>query len=307
MRPQRRSRWLLLLAVVTTLTLILLDVRGSDGPLRRASHALLSPFQSVAHGVASPFRSIASSISDLSSMRDRNRKLSAQNDRLRAQVDRSVDEHRRLAEIQEMLDLAGRGGYAVVSARVIAWPAGQDNAAAVGIDVGAVDGVRPGMSVVTGRGLVGSTVTVTAHSATVRLITDPDAHVGVRVANSGRVGMTSGVASGVDMNIQLFANGLLRRNDIVVTRGSLQGVPFVPGLPVGRVTAVTGVAGELPRGRVRPFVDLGALDVVAVVVRPPRVDPRDALIPTPRPTPTVTVTVTAPATPSPAGTSSGGR
>ncbi|NBO46328.1 MAG: rod shape-determining protein MreC [Actinobacteria bacterium] len=293
MRPPRRNQWLLLLAVVTTVTLILLDVRGSDGPLRRVSHAIISPFQSVAQTVARPFRGIATSISDLSSMRERNKQLASQNDRLRAQVNRSVDEHRRLAEIQDMLDLAGRGGYAVVSAHVVAWPAGQDNAAAVGIDVGSADGVRPGMSVVTGRGLVGSTVTVTKHAATVRLITDSQAHVGVRVAGSGRVGMTSGVASGVDMNVQLFAAGLLRRNDIVVTRGSLQGVPYVPGLPVGRITAVTGVAGELPRGRVKPFVDLGALDVVAVVVRPPKADPRDALIPTPRPTPTVTVTVTA--------------
>ncbi|MBU6214174.1 MAG: hypothetical protein KGP01_07010, partial [Actinomycetales bacterium] len=137
------------------------------------------------------------------------------------------------------------------------------------------------------------TETVTAHSSSVRLITDPEAHVGVRVARTGRIGMTSGVAAGADMSIQMLANGLLRNGEVLVTRGSLQGRPYVPGVPVGRVTAVTGVAGELPRGRVRPFADLGSLDIVAVVVTPPAVDPRDALIPTPRPTPTVTVTVTA--------------
>jgi len=48
---------------------------------------------------------------------------------------------------------------------------------------------------------------------------------------------------------------------------------------------------------VRPYVDFTALDLVGVVVVPPRRDPRDAVLPapaTPRPTPRVTVTVTAP-------------
>jgi rod shape-determining protein MreC len=296
---------LLLLAVVTTVTIILIDGQGSGGPLRSAGHAVMTPFQAVGKTIAKPFHGIASSISDLTSLRVRNRRLAEQNDRLRAQVATTADMRRKLADIQDMLDLAGRGGYSVVAANVIAWPAGQDNSAAISIDAGTADGVRPGMSVVTGRGLVGSTVTVTAHSASVRLITDPQAHVGVRVAGSGVVGMTSGVADGVDMNVELFAPGLLRRSDVLITRGSLQGVPYVPGLPLGSISALTGVAGELPRGRVRPFVNLGSLDVVAVVVRPPKVSPRDALIPTPRPTPTVTVTVTASPTSSPTASGRG--
>ena len=293
MRPQRRNRLILLLAVVTTLTLIVVDSRGGGGPLRQAASSIATPFQAAAKGVARPFQSIFSSIKDLATLRDRNRDLAQQNDKLRASLDQSDDVRRRLNSIMSMLDLAGKGGYRMVAAHVTAWPSGQDVAAAVSLDVGTADGVRPGMTVLTGRGLVGSTETVSAHSSSVRLITDPQAHVGVRVARTGRIGMTSGVASGADMSIQMLANGVLRTGEVLVTRGSLQGRPYVPGVPVGRVTAVTGVAGELPRGRVRPFADLGSLDIVAVVVSPPSADPRDALIPTPRPTPTVTVTVTA--------------
>lgn len=46
----------------------------------------------------------------------------------------------------------------------------------------------------------------------------------------------------------------------------------------------------------RPFVGFSRLDIVGVVVMPPREDPRDAVLPpkpeAPKPIPTVTVTVT---------------
>lgn len=273
--------------------MLVVDARGGDGPLRHVAGAVASPFQAAAKGIAHPFKSLFSTFSDLAKLRERNRRLQHENDRLQATVDESADIRRRLNSIMSTLDLAGKGSYRMVAAHVIAWPSGQDNAAAVSIDVGLADGVRSGMTVVTGRGLVGTTETVTTRSSSVRLVTDPDAHVGVRVARTGRIGMTTGVAAGTPMSLQMLANGVLRKGEVLLTRGSLQGRPYVPGVPVGRVVAVTGVAGELPRGRVEPFVDLGALDIVAVIVAPPRVDPRDALLPTPRPTPTVTVTVTA--------------
>ncbi len=300
MKRARQGRVVLLCLVLTSVTLLLLDSKAPAGPLRSISHTILTPFQKTAAAVGRPVHDFFTGISDLSNLRERNERLTAQNDRLRANGKKAADVARRLEQIEDMLDLAGRGGYRVIAARVIAWPSGQDSSAAVTIDAGRADGLWPGMTVLTGRGLVGTTVTVARHTASVRLITDPDSHVGVRTAGTGRVGVTTGVAHGADMTLQMLSAGSLVKKQILVTRGSLQGKPYVPGVPVGEVTAVTGVAGELPRGRVHPFVDLGALDVVGVVVRAPQTNPRDALVPTPRPTPTVTVTVTA--TPSPSTT-----
>ncbi|NDB17827.1 MAG: rod shape-determining protein MreC [Actinobacteria bacterium] len=293
----------LLCLILTSVTLLLLDSKAPAGPLRSVSHTVLTPFQKTAAAIGRPVRDFFTSISDLSSLRERNDRLTEQNDRLRANGKKAADVARRLAQIEDILDLAGRGGYRVIAARVIAWPTGQDSSAAVTIDAGRADGLWPGMTVLTGRGLVGTTVTVARHTASVRLITDPDSHVGVRSAGTGRIGVTTGVANGADMTLQMLSAGSLVKQQILVTRGSLQGKPYVPGVPVGEVTVVTGVAGELPRGRVRPFVDLGALDVVGVVVQVPKSSPRDALVPTPRPTPTVTVTVTASPTVAPAPTS----
>ena len=43
---------------------------------------------------------------------------------------------------------------------------------------------------------------------------------------------------------------------------------------------ITGSAGQLARvATIRPFVDVSQLSVVGVIVRPPRDDPRDSVLP----------------------------
>ena len=84
--------------------------------------------------------------------------------------------------------------------------------------------------------------------------------------------------------------------DRLVSFGSQGDRPYVPGVPVGQVLSVRGTPGSQTRTAVvRPYVDFTALDLVGIVVEPPRTDPRDAVLP-PRPAstpqPTVTVTVT---------------
>ena len=61
-------------------------------------------------------------------------------------------------------------------------------------------------------------------------------------------------------------------DDALVTSGSST---FVPGVPVGRVVEVQGGLGaSVPTADVEPFVDVSGLDLVGVVVEPPRSTPR---------------------------------
>jgi rod shape-determining protein MreC len=72
----------------------------------------------------------------------------------------------------------------------------------------------------------------------------------------------------------------------LVTFGSMHDQPYVPGVPIGTVTTIERTPGALTRtALVRPFADFTALDVVGVVVGPPKSDPRDAVLP-PKPPPT---------------------
>jgi len=71
----------------------------------------------------------------------------------------------------------------------------------------------------------------------------------------------------------------------MVTFGSQGDTPYVPGVPVGEVVRVEGTPGSQTRTAVvAPYVDFTALDLVGIVVEPPRKDPRDAVLPpAPRP------------------------
>ena len=90
----------------------------------------------------------------------------------------------------------------------------------------------------------------------------------------------------------------VKNGDRLVTFGSQSGRPFVPGVPVGKVVEVQANAGQLTKTvLVEPFVQFTRLDLVGVVVVPPRTDPRDAVLP-PAPTPGQSQTPAASAQPS---------
>ena len=77
----------------------------------------------------------------------------------------------------------------------------------------------------------------------------------------------------------------VQKGDRVVTLGSHEGAPFVPGVPIGTVDDVQVAPGALSRiARITPAVDFAALDMVGVVVKGPAEDPRDSVLP-PKPDP----------------------
>ena len=91
---------------------------------------------------------------------------------------------------------------------------------------------------------------------------------------------------------------MLQSGQNLVTFGSVQDRPFVPGVPIGQVAQVQGNAGSLTQtALVKPFVDFTSLGVVGVVIAVPAQNPRDSgAAAGPKPVPTVTVTVTPGAT-----------
>ncbi len=150
------------------------------------------------------------------------------------------------------------------------------------------------MTVLNGDGLVGRVTTVSSSTATVLLACDPDFTVGTRMEGSMELGFGTGQGDR-PMKVQLL-NGKAKVHvgDRLVTFGSQGDKPFVPGVPIGRIVRIDPSAGGLTRTvEVQPFVGFSQLDVVGVVVVPPRKDPRDTVLPPPphpKPTPTVTVT-----------------
>lgn len=296
MHDTRRTRLVLGALIVAALVLITLDYRDGTSPvlggIRKVS---ASVFGGVEHVVGSAGRLFTGS----GGSGDQVTALRKQVIRLRAQLSQAQLSQSDYAELHKLLSTAGKGGYRVVAASVIA--TGQGFGQTVTLDAGSRDGVRPRETVLNGQGLVGEVTSVTPETCTVLLATDSSSTVGIRLAPGGQIGWvtgpgkTSGGTGQFSLQV-LNATTALRPGEQLVTSASVKDRPYVPGVPVGVISSVVNRAGALTaRATVTPYVNFAALGIVGIVIEPPRRDPRFSVLPPAphvKPTPTVTITVT---------------
>ena len=273
--------------------------------VRTAAQTAITPVQKAGSWTVSPFRNFLSDVTHLGRTRNQIEKLKADNEALRqALLNRKVADAE-LKQLKNVLNLAGRGGFKVVSAKVISQGASTSFTQTITIDAGLKSGVHTNMTVISGFGLVGVVKVAYANSAVVQLASDPSFRVGARIAGSQQIGILSGQGTRKGV-LQLLDNTTeIKVGDAILARGSNNGRPFVPGVPIGEVTAVDNSAGAVTQtADVKFYSNFATLGVVSVVVSAPSSDPRDSLVPAkPQPTPIPTVTVTA--TPSPSPSSKG--
>jgi rod shape-determining protein MreC len=302
-----RGRLLLIVLIVTSLFLITLDLRGVkviDG-IRTGTQTALTPVQKAGSWVVSPFRNFLSDVTHLGRTRNQIEKLKADNDALRSALLKRKVADAELKQLKGVLNLAGSGGFKVVSAKVISQGASTSFSQTITIDAGSRSGVHTNMTVISGFGLVGVVKIAYADSAVVELASDPAFRIGARIAGTQQIGILSGQGTRKGV-LQLLDNTEnVKVGDAILARGSSNGRPFVPGVPIGEVTAVDNSAGAVTQtADVKFYTNFSTLGVVSVVVSSPAADPRDSLVPAkPQPTPLPTVTVTA--TPSPTSSSKG--
>lgn len=296
-----RSRLLLIILIVTSLFLITLDLRGVKilNGVRSGTQNVLSPFQKAGSTVVSPFRNFFGDVTHLGSTQNEIEKLKAENARLRNKLLQRKSADAEITQLKSVLNLAGSAGYKVLAARVISQGASTSFSQTITIDAGTTSGVRQNMTVISGEGLVGVVKESYLNSALIMLATDPDFKVGVRIAGTQQIGILSGRGS-KRAELQLLDNQkIVKVGDVLLARGSTNNRPFVPGIPVGVISAVDSSAGSIAQSAtVMLYPNFSALGVVSVVLSAGKNNPGDALVPVaPQPTPVPTVTIFA--TPSP--------
>jgi rod shape-determining protein MreC len=303
MRDTKRTRTILGLLLLTSLTVMVLSLRGGGGGARDTASGFFGPVENAASAVVRPVRDFLSSISSLGSKDQQITDLQRQVDALQQQLTTTEYDRNRAQELNDLLHLAGAGQYRTLPAQTIAYGPAQGFAWTVTIDVGSRDGVKLDQSVVNGKGLVGRVVATTASTATVALLVDATSTVGARVESSMEVGFLNGTGDPRSLELQLldpFAPVAV--GDRLVSYG-VKGGAYAPGIPLGTITSVEGTPGQLTRiAKVEPFVDVTSLDLVGVIVQPPRENPRDTVLPpkpTPSPSPSASAGAGAAATASP--------
>ncbi|MFB7894808.1 rod shape-determining protein MreC [Streptomyces xiamenensis] len=287
MRDTRESRLLLVLLVSIAFALITMDIRGGDNsPLNGPREATAAFFGPVENGVASavdPVGNAIAAVRESGGRHDRISELERENAELRQQLGSEAHRDSRIQQLDDLLQTAGAGQYGIVGAQVIAIGATQGFSWTVTIDAGSRDGIARDMTVLNGDGLVGRVTTVGPSTSTVLLANDPGFTVGTRLEGGDELGFATGRGDNA-LDVQLLNQAAqVKKGDRLVTFGSAEDKPFVPGVPVGEVINVDRTAGDLTRTvQVRPYVAFTRLDLVGVVVEPPRDNPRDTVLP-PRP------------------------
>ena len=299
MRDNRRTRLLLAVALVAALILIAVDYQDKSSSVittaRTAAGSLFGGAERAVSAITRPVGRFFGAGMAGAGGAGQQAVLQRELTRMRAELSAARLSQAQYRQLRRLLQISGRGGYRVLAASVIAF--GQGYQQTVTLDAGSASGIRPQETVIDGDGLVGQVVSVSARTSTVLLASAASSVVGVRVAPGGQVGWVTGQgghAAGGLLKLQVLDAAALKAGAQLVTAASVRDRPFVPGVPVGTIVSIRSKAGALTgQALVRPYASLAALDVVAVVVAPPRHDPRFSVLP-PKPRPSRSVPATGP-------------
>ena len=266
--PPTGSRTRLAVLVAASVTLVVVGLR--DMPVvrdvREGAASITDPVEGAVDTVTSPVRNAWHGITDYEDLREENARLRADAEEAEAAEVTASDAERQLADLSLVLDLPYATDLPEVVARVVSGPR-SNFSHAVEIDKGSDAGIAVGMPVATGAGLAGRVTQVTASSATVDLITDPEFRVGVRLATTGDLGTARGQGRGdplaVDSSISPRAQ--IAEGTGVVTSG-VDRSAFPPGIPVGAVASTRQGSGGLALELVvDPLVDFDRLSYLTVL------------------------------------------
>jgi rod shape-determining protein MreC len=238
-RRSGRTRFTILLLVLTAVTLLTLDGRGF-GPIDSARSAVLSalaPVGDAAQAAARPFRNAWDAAFDQGDLQAENDRLQEEVDRLQGEVTSGQVAQQQLQDLLTILNIDFTGDIPRAHAKVVAGSVGNFGST-LQLDKGSNDGVGENMAVVTGEGFIGKITEVSADRSTVELVTSGSYTVGFNVVGTAAVGVAQGTGStSVLQGSKIDVNTKVELGDIVVTGGS-DASYFPPNLPIGTVAGV---------------------------------------------------------------------
>jgi rod shape-determining protein MreC len=269
-RRASRRRYILLVIVLTSVTLITLDTRRHDngpiGVVARGAHAVVAPVQKSVDSVTSPVGDWFSTLGD-------NRKLKQENAKLQRELDQVRDDERRAhavlkqnSDLQKLSELPIYSSIEQHVARVVNTAPGNFEWT-VTIDKGEEHGISQDMPVISANGLVGRVLESFHGTATVLLLRDPQSSVSVRIDPSGVSGLARGREGSKELVVDIDDDeAKIKVGDSVVTSGK-DNSSFPENLSVGKVVSVDHQGAGLGQTvRVKPYVDFAALEYVKVLV-----------------------------------------
>ena len=263
-----RSRLTLVLLALVSVTLVTLDVRNVEQfeQAKSAVGAVLDPIVSGARRAGGPVSDAWEAVTDYDDLKRENELLRAEleiergRDLANANATAVLQQYLAQAQIQYVTDIPS------TTARVIRH-LGNFPGFTVDVDKGSSAGVKVGMPAVTSAGLVGRVTDVAPGRSRVRLISDPEFELGIRLSGSDAVAIARGtgrgqplvVSEGIDITTPV-AVGML------VTTSGIDRSVYPPDVPVGLVAEVEVDPGLNQVLSVQPAASLDALTFVTILL-----------------------------------------
>jgi rod shape-determining protein MreC len=197
---------------------------------------VMRPLQIAAQGTVNWFSSLRDNYDTLAGFRSENVRLRERIQALEIERQKLLEAQATNAQLKQLLDLRSRLPGGAVTASIIAHNASSWFRSCL-LDKGSADGVRKGMAVVTPSGVVGQVVAVTARTAKVLLLTDPNSGIDVLVQRTRARGIVSGSLENGTVLKYVKRSEDIQRGDRLITSGT-DGV-FPKGIVVGTVIKVT--------------------------------------------------------------------
>lgn len=274
-RRSTRPRFVLIVLVLASITLVTLDQRGGNmiPGFRGRARDVFAPVQSAINDATRPVTDFFQGVFSYSSLRHDNARLRAQVDALRAQQIQDQYLQQENKNLTDQLKLDFVGDIPTVASRVIGGSESNFQLTLV-IDRGSAAGILKGMPVVAGSGLVGRIIEVSNRQSTVLLISDASMGVGIQFAPAQVVGVAQGQGSGRALDVTLTDPSMDTPLGTVAVTSGLAGSPYPRGIPVGKVTLDTPQPGVRSHTvALSPVVDMSRLSYVDVLIWTPQTHP----------------------------------
>jgi rod shape-determining protein MreC len=263
-RARSRSTGLFLALCAAMLVLAMVTQQSWAEGARGAAKGVIAPLEEGMTQVSAAFDRATAVLGDISTLKAENQRLQLENQQLQRQIAELAAAGQDNEALRQALDFERTFGHQLLAAQVIGH--GPDGfSSTLEIDRGSADGVRAGMIVAGGAGLVGRVQEAGPHSAIVQTLADPQSRVNVFLSKSALQGTVIGGPDALETQIEHHPGVVATTGEWAITSGVGGGYPR--GLMVGQVVSVSHRdSATSDEALVAWAVDLAAISVVLVVM-----------------------------------------
>lgn len=264
---------LLILTVVCVLTIFFsLVFNISGGPLKTIAGFIFVPMQQGINHTGEWIFDTANDFRTLSDVLEENEALQAKVDELTVELTNTKMDAYELERLRELFELDEKyPTYEKIAASVVAKDSGNWFSSFT-INRGSNHGIKKGMNVIAGSGLVGIVTDVGPNYAKVRSIIDDANNVSGMIPSTGDNLNVSGDLKAMNESMVISFSGLrddegdIKVGDPIVTSNVSD--QYHPGILIGYISSIENGSNNLTKvGTITPVVDFEHLEEVLVITK----------------------------------------